>query len=244
MIKTAAVFGAGVMGAGIAQALAVAGCTVHLTDISPEAINAGLHRIEHGRFGIARAVARGKLDAATAEATLARIIGMPDDAAACAGVDAVVEAIPEDLTLKCALFRRIDALVPDHAVLASNTAGLPITALAWATAHPERVIGWHWAQPAPLMRLAEIITHPTCAPRTVELICEVARRAGKNPVVIKDQPEIWGFVANRINRAVRIEAARVVAEGVATEDEVDTIMKDCFRWPMGPFEMQRPGSMT
>jgi 3-hydroxyacyl-CoA dehydrogenase len=244
MIAKAAVFGAGVMGAGIAQALAVAGCTVNLTDISGAAIKAGMERIEHGRFGLARAVARGKMGAAEAEAALARIRPAEDDADACAGVDAVVEAIPEDLTLKCALFRRIDALAPDHAIMASNTAGLPITALAWATAHPERVVGWHWAQPAPIMRLAEIITHPTCAPRTVELICDLARRAGKNPVVIKDQPEIWGFVANRINRAVRIEAARVVAEGIATEDEVDTIMKDCFRWPMGPFEMQRPGSMS
>ncbi len=244
MISTAAVFGAGVMGAGIAQALAVAGCAVRLTDISADAIAAGMERIEHGRFGLRRAVARGKMAAADAEAAFARISSTADDAAACAGVDAVVEAVPEDLTLKCRLFRRIDALVPDHAVLASNTAGLPITALAWATLRPERVIGWHWAQPAPLMRLAEIITHPDCAPRTVDLICDIARRAGKNPVVIKDQPEIWGFVANRINRAVRIEAARVVAEGIATEDEVDTIMKDCFRWPMGPFEMQRPGSMT
>ncbi len=244
MIVSVAVFGAGVMGAGIAQALAVAGCTVNLTDISPTAIAAGMERIEHGRFGLRRAVARGKMDAAEAEAALARLRPVASDEAACAGVDAVVEAVPEDLTLKCALFRRIDTLVPDHAVLASNTAGLPITALAWATAHPERVIGWHWAQPAPIMRLAEIITHPSCAPRTIELICEIARRAGKNPVVIKDQPEIWGFVANRINRAVRIEAARVVAEGIATEEQVDTIMKDCFRWPMGPFEMQRPGSMT
>ena len=244
MIRTVAVFGAGVMGAGIAQALAVGGCIVRLTDISPKAIAAGMERIEHGRFGLARAVARGKLDAAAASAALARIQPTASDADACAGVDAVVEAIPEDLTLKCSLFRRVDALAPPHAILASNTAGLPITALAWATGRPDRVIGWHWAQPAPIMRLAEIITHPSCTPSTIELICDVARRCDKNPVVIKDQPEIWGFVANRINRAVRIEAARVVAEGIATEDQVDTIMKDCFRWPMGPFEMQRPGSMT
>lgn len=244
MIRTVAVFGAGVMGAGIAQALAVGGCAVRLTDISPEAIRAGMERIEHGRFGIARAVARGKLPAAEAEAALARITGVENDAAACDGADAVVEAVPEDLTLKCSLFRRIDVLAPPHAILASNTAGLPITALAWASGRPDRVVGWHWAQPAPIMRLAEIITHPACAPTTVELICEVAARCGKNPVVIQDQPEIWGFVANRINRAVRIEAARVVAEGIATEDQVDIIMKDCFRWPMGPFEMQRPGSMS
>ena len=244
MIRTVAVFGAGVMGAGIAQALAVGGCAVRLCDVSPAAIQGGMERIEHGRFGIARAVARGKLDATVGAAALARIRPVADDAEACAGVDAVVEAVPEDLTLKCSLFRRIDTLVPDHAILASNTAGLPITALAWATGRPDRVVGWHWAQPAPIMRLAEIITHPSCAASTIELICDLARRCDKNPVVIKDQPEIWGFVANRINRAVRIEAARVVAEGIATEDQVDAIMKDCFRWPMGPFEMQRPGSMT
>jgi 3-hydroxybutyryl-CoA dehydrogenase len=238
-----AVIGAGIMGAGIAQSLAVGGCRVRLFDISAAALDAGMRRIEHGRFGIARAVGRGKLGADEGQAALARLEAVRDEAAACDGVDAVVEAVPEDLALKCSVFRRLDALAPAHAVLASNTAGLPITALAWATQRPERVVGWHWAQPAPLMRLAEIIVHDRTAPEIVEAVSALARRCGKNPVVIRDQPETWGFVANRINRAVRREAARVVEEGIATEDQVDTIMRDCFRWPMGPFEMQRPGSM-
>jgi 3-hydroxyacyl-CoA dehydrogenase len=231
------------MGAGIAQSLAVAGYRVRLFDTSADALDGGMRRIEHGRFGLARAAERGKLSPADAWAARARIEPVRDDAAACDDVDAVVEAVPEDLALKCAVFRRLAALVPARAVLASNTAGLPITALAWATPQPERVIGWHWAQPAPLMRLAEIIVHDRTAPETIDIVSALARRCGKNPVVIRDQPEVWGFVANRINRAVRLEAARVVQEGVATEDQVDTIMKDCFRWPMGPFEMQRPGSM-
>lgn len=238
-----AVIGAGIMGAGIAQALAVAGCDVRLNDVDEAALRRGMDTIENGRFGIRRAVARNKMTAADGEAALARIRPLLELGEACRGIDVAVEAVPEFLDLKCEIFRKMDEASPAAAILTSNAAGLPITALAWATRRPARVLGWHWAQPAPIMVLAEIIVHAGTDPDACETISALARRCGKNPIVIKDQPEEWGFVANRINRAVRIEARRVVEEGVATEDQVDTIMKDCFRWPMGPFEMQRPGSM-
>jgi len=149
----------------------------------------------------------------------------------------VVEAVPVVLDLKCAVFRQMDELAQPRAILTSNSAGLPITALAWATRRPGQVMGWHWAQPCAVMRMAELVRAPSTTDETVAVVSDLARRCGKNPVVVKDQPEVWGYVANRINAAVRRESRRVVDEGICTEAEVDTLMKDCFRWPMGPFEL-------
>ena len=243
MATPVAVIGAGVMGAGIAQVLAIAGCEVQLHDVDADALARGLERLEHGRFGLRAAVARGKLAPEAAAAALGRIRGAPDLVEACTSSALVIEAVPEDLALKCKLFQRIDELAPADAVLASNTAGLPITALAWATRRPGKVIGWHWAQPTSVMAMAEIIVHPDTLDGTRDLVCDLARRCGKNPVVVRDQPRAWGFVANRINAAVRAEARRVVDEGIATEEQVDVLMRDCFRWPMGPFELMRPRSL-
>ncbi len=238
-----AVIGAGIMGTGIAQSLALAGCRVRLNDVAQERLQASVNTIEHGRFGLRRGVERGKVTAAAADEALARITTTVSLEDACAGIDLAIEAVPEDLTLKCDVFRRLDQAAPPAAILTSNAAGLPITALAWATGRPERVLGWHWAQPVAVIRLAELVAHPRTAQEAIDYVSELARRCGKNPIVVKDQPDSWGYVANRINRAVRLEARRVVEEGVASEDQVDEIMRDCFRWPMGPFEMQRPGSM-
>ena len=237
LLPTVGVIGAGIMGAQIAQVIATAGFAVRLFDTDAAQLPLALQTIEHGRFGLRRAVDRGKLTPAEADAALGRVTPATslDEAVGEAGL--VVEAVPELLDLKCAVFRELDALAPPHAILASNTAGLPITALSWATRRPEQVIGWHWAQPCAVMRMAEIIRAPRTSDATVALVSDLARRCGKNPVVVKDQPEVWGFVANRINAAVRREARRVVDEGIATEEQVDTLMRDCFRWPMGPFEL-------
>ena len=109
--------------------------------------------------------------------------------------------------------------------------------MAAATERPDRVIGWHWASPAPVMRMAEIVSTRDTADTTVETIVAVAKACGKNPVVVRDNPTTWGFVANRVYFAMVAEANRVVADGVATEDQVDQLMMDGFRWPSGPFGM-------
>jgi 3-hydroxyacyl-CoA dehydrogenase len=236
-VRTIAMIGAGVMGHGIAQVLATAGYDVRLYDVRAEALTAALERIDRGRYGLRGAVARGKLAEEQVEPILARISPTTDLAAACADVDLVVEAIPEDLGLKVQLFRQLDALAPPQAILASNTSGFPIVGLAYATDRPERVIGWHWSSPVPAMRLAEIAVHPATADDVRDTIVEVATRAGKNPVVIKDTSRHWGFVANRILMAVVRESRQIVAEGIATPEQVDDLVKDCFRWPVGPFEM-------
>ena len=224
------------MGAQITQVLATGGFEVSLLGLSDDALAAARKRIEDGRFGLNAGVARGKLERAESLRAAARITYTRSIEEACSGAGLVIEAVPEDLALKSEVFRRIDRLTGPDAVLASNTAGLPITALSNVTTRPERVIGWHWAQPAAVSRLAEIVVTPLTDPSTVERVESMARRCGKNPVVINDQPANWGFVTNRVMSLVRYEAERIVLEGVATREQVDTLLKDCFRWPFGPFE--------
>ncbi len=135
------------------------------------------------------------------------------------------------------MFRDLDRIAPPETILASNTSGLPIAALAAATDRPGLVIGWHWASPAPVMKLAEIAVTPETSAATIATVTAAAQRCGKHPVVVKDNPMAWGFVANRVYFAMVREAQRVVDEGIATRAEVDQLMMDCFRWPSGPFGM-------
>lgn len=232
------VMGAGVMGAGIAQVMAVAGHEVVCYDPSAEALDKGREGVDTGRFGVRGAVERGKLTEAEANAALARLV-FTDELEAVHRSDVVIEAVPEKLDLKVSVFRELDRRCPADTILASNSSGFPIAALAAATDRPDRVVGWHWASPAPVMKLAEIVRAPSTSDETTEAVVQLASGAGKNPVVIKDAPTSWGYVSNRVYFAMVREAARVVQEEVATREEVDQLMVDCFRWPSGPFGMTR-----
>ncbi len=236
MVQSIGVIGSGVMGGGIAQSAAVAGYRVVCTDVSADALARAERDAVEGRFGIAGAVKLGKLGASEADAARGRIRWCSDFAAA-AACDLVIECVPERLDLKLAIFRELDRAAPAHAILASNTSGFPLTALAGATARPERVIVWHWASPAFVMKFAELVVTPKTDPKVTETVSEIATRCGKHPIVVKDQPLAWGFVANRIYGAMLREAARVVDEGVASHEQVNQLMVDCFRWPVGPFAM-------
>lgn len=238
-IRTVAIVGAGVMGSQIGQVLAVSGCAVRLHDVSADQFPPGLERIEHARFGLRKGVERGKLTAEQAASALRRITTTTDLAAACADADLVVEAVPEDIGLKVRVFRQLDRLAPPRALLVSNSAGLPIAAMAYATDRPEKVLGWHWFQPCAVMPLVEIVVHEGVATAARDAMVAFSARCGKRPQVIRDHAMVWGFVGNRINRAVRMEAARIVAEGIATEEQVDAVMRDGFRWSMGPFELMK-----
>ena len=189
-----------------------------------------------GRYGFERAVSRGKLSREEADGALARLSfsAQLDEAAGC---DVVLECVPERLDLKLRVFRDLDARAPASTILASNTSGFPITALAAVTERPDRVIGWHWASPPPVMRLAEIVVTPQTSEETTARVSALARQAGKNPIAVKDFPTQWGFVANRIYFAMIQEAQRVVDQGIASPEEVNQLMVDCFRWPVGPFAM-------
>ena len=181
-------------------------------------------------------MARGKLTAPEGEAALDRITFTTDRDTAEA-VDVIIEAVPERLDLKIDLFRELDERCPAHTILASNSSGFPVQALAAATNRGDRVVGWHWASPPPVMRLAEIVRAPQTSEETIETVCRLAAAAGKNPIVVNDSATSWGYITNRVYGAMMREANAAVAEGVATRAEVDQLMIDCFRWPSGPFGM-------
>lgn len=231
-----AVIGAGVMGSGIAQTLAIAGYETVCCDLAAEAIARARVEVVSGRYGMEGAVARNKLSRDAMQAALTRLT-WSDSLAMAAVADLIVECVPETLDLKIRVFRELDRVAKPTAILASNTSGFPIAALAAATGRPDRVVGWHWASPPPVMRLAEIVAAERTSAATIETIVEVARNCGKNPIVVKDSAMAWGFVANRVYLAMIREAQRVVDEGVATREQVNALMEDAFRWPVGPFAM-------
>lgn len=237
-MTTIGVIGSGVMGSGIAQVLAVAGNQVRSYDLDPAALQRARDQIATGRFGLAGAVERGKLTAADAEAALGRITFTGDLDEALAG-DVVIEAIPERLDLKLRFWHDADRRAPAATIFASNSSGFPIAAMAAVVERPALMVGWHWASPAPVMRLAEIVRGPETADATVDTVVTLARAAGKNPIVVQDTTRAWGYVANRVYAAMVREALQVVNEGIATKEQVDELMVDCFRWPAGPFGMAR-----
>ena len=230
------ILGAGVMGSGIAQVTALGGFETVCFDPDVDARDHALEHIGHGRYGIDSAVERGKVTRADADAALARIT-VTDSFAAAAGTDLVIEAVPERLALKMRVFRDLDREAPAATILCSNSSGFSIAALAAATERADRVIGWHWASPAPVMKLAEIVRTRETSDATVEAVRAAALQCRKHPVVVQDSEIHWGYVANRVYFAMIAEAERVVAEGIATRDEVDQLMTDCYRWPSGPFGM-------
>jgi len=230
------VIGAGVMGSGIAQTLATAGYRTVCTDTSKDALAAAREAVRTGRYGVERGVARGKISEAEAEATLERLT-FSDAFEEAAATDLVVECVPEQIDLKIRIFRELDAKAGESTILASNSSGFPIAALAAATDRPERVLGWHWASPPVVMKFAEIVVTDVTDESAIERVREAATACGKNPVVVKDHPQMWGYVANRIYFAMLREAGRVVEDGVASRAEINQLMVDCFNWPVGPFAM-------
>jgi 3-hydroxybutyryl-CoA dehydrogenase len=228
-IRSVGVVGAGTMGAGIAQVVAEAGLDVRLHDPVDGATQRALGRIGSS---LERRVDRGQLTALDAGAALARI-QHGDSVEGIASADLVIEAIPEDLALKQDLFRRLDAASSEGAILATNTSSLSIGAIASATRLPERVVGMHFFNPVPSMALVEVIAGPMTATDIVDTIALFGRRLGKTPVVAADTP---GFIVNRVARPYYLEAFRILGEGSAGVEVIDTAMRGIgFR--MGPFEL-------
>ena len=232
------VAGAGVMGSGIAQVLAVAGHDVVCTDLAESSLDAAREAVETGRYGVRSAVERGKLTTDQADRALQRLT-FTTDTDALTDRYLVIEAIPELLDLKVRFWRELDAIADRGTIFASNSSGFPVVAMAAATDRPDRFVGWHWASPAPVMRLAEIVRARGTSDETVDAVVAMAEGAGKNPVVVGDTDTRWGYVTNRVYFAMIREAMAVVDEGIAERDQVDQLMVDCFRWPAGPFGMTR-----
>ncbi|MFL3012349.1 MAG: 3-hydroxyacyl-CoA dehydrogenase family protein [Acidimicrobiales bacterium] len=232
------VVGAGVMGSGIAQVMALSGCEVVCSDIDEEVLNTASVSVDSGRFGVRSAVERGKLTDEEANNALERL-RFTTETKEFDDLDLIIEAIPERFDLKVSFWKELDETASDRTIFASNSSGFPISAMAAATERADRFIGWHWASPAPVMKLAEIIRGRETSQETVDTVVSLAESAGKNPVVISDTDTNWGYVTNRVYFAMVKEASAVVNEGIADRDQIDQLMTDCFRWPSGPFGMTR-----
>lgn len=230
MAEQIAVIGAGLMGAGIAQVAAVAGYDVVLRDVTPEALDRGLGSI---RSSYAKLVERGRLAADDVDAALARIITTTDLEAA-ATADLVVEAVFERIEVKAEVFRALDAICKDDAVLASNTSAIPITSIAAVTARPESVVGTHFFSPVPLMRLCEVVRGYKTSDASIEAARTFAERVGKTVVVVNR--DVAGFVTTRLISALAMEAVRLLESGVASAEDIDTACRLGFGHAMGPLE--------
>ena len=229
--RVVAVLGAGTMGHGIAHVAALAGCTVRLRDIEQRFVDKGLAAI---RANLDTGVAKGKVAAADRDAALARITGTVDLAAAAAGADLVVEAVPEQIELKRETFRALDAHAPAHAVLATNTSSLPVTDIAAAVADRGRVLGMHFFNPPHIMELVELVIPEGTRAATTETAEAFCRAAGKTSIRVKDSP---GFASSRLGLVLGLEAMRMLEQGVASAEDIDTAMTLGYRHPMGPLRL-------
>ncbi|MCS7139799.1 MAG: 3-hydroxyacyl-CoA dehydrogenase NAD-binding domain-containing protein [Candidatus Nezhaarchaeota archaeon] len=233
-VKKVAIIGFGTMGSGIAQVFALAGYEVVARDVTRELLDRGLGLIRDGPFGLSKAVEKGRIKKEDADAALARIKTTTSLAEAVKGVDIVIEAVFENLDLKRQVFKEVDEVAPPHAIIASNTSTLSITALAAVTKRPEKVVGMHFFNPVPVMRLVEVVRGLATSDETVEVVRQLAIKLGKTPIVCKDVP---GFVANRVAFPYLVEAMRLYEMGVASAQDIDAAMKLGYNFPMGPLEL-------
>lgn len=229
-VKKIMVVGAGQMGNGIAQVAAQAGYDVVLNDITMELAEKGLNNIKKI---LSKNVSKGKISEEEKEKILSKIT-LSDKLDPAKECDLIIEAVIENMDIKAKVFSELDNLAPEHAILASNTSSLPITQIAACTKRPEKVIGMHFMNPVPVMKLVEIINGLETAREVTETIKQVAEKMGKVPVECKDVP---GFVSNRILLVMINEAIWELYEGVATREGIDTIMKLGMNHPMGPLAL-------
>ncbi|QHT48191.1 3-hydroxybutyryl-CoA dehydrogenase [Halobacillus sp. ACCC02827] len=229
-MKRMMVIGAGQMGSGIAQVFAQAGLEVKFNDISEDALIQGRKGIENR---LRRAVDKGRITEADMRDVLGRITTTTDlkEASDC---DLIIEAVVEKMDVKTNVFRQLDEIAPEHAILATNTSSLPITDIAAATNRPSQVIGMHFMNPVPVMKLVEIIRAIQTSDATYEAVEAMTVKLEKTPVEVEDFP---GFVSNRILMPMINEAIYTVYEGVATPEDVDAVMKLGMNHPMGPLTL-------
>lgn len=229
-INTVMVIGAGQMGGGIAQVMATAGHKTYLNDVNIEIV---MKRIDFINKLLEKDVSKGKITEEQRDATLNNLIPSTDqhDAADC---DLVVEAIVENMDVKAKVFKNLDEVCKPSCILASNTSSLPITEIAAHTKRPEQVIGMHFMNPVPVMKLVEIIRGLATSDETYQAIQEESLALNKTPVEVRDVP---GFISNRVLQVMINEAIYCLYEGVATPEDIDTVMKLGMNHPMGPLQL-------
>lgn len=224
------VIGTGTMGNGVAQVFAQAGFEVLLKGRSEASLGRARKAIEKN---LSRLVEKGKLEISGKDDILARIKDT-QDYADCREADLLVEAVAESMDVKCDIFRTLDGICKPEAILATNTSSLSVTEIAAVTSHPEKVIGMHFFNPVPVMKLVEVIKGQMTAPEVYERVTEVARLLGKVPVGVDEAP---GFVVNRILIPMINEGIGILAEGIAGKEEIDEAMKLGANHPMGPLAL-------
>ena len=230
-IKHVGVVGAGTMGHGIAQVAAMAGFTVKMYDVEVAFLDRAVERI---RANLEKGVELGKVSPSTRDGTIAAISTTTDLGEVADGADMIIEAAPEDPDLKREIFAELDAAAPPHAILASNTSSLSITRIAESTERPGQVLGMHFFNPVHIMKLLEIVRTEVTEDRAVAAAQAVGEAMGKTPIVVKDSP---GFATSRLGLILGLEATRMLDEGVATPEDIDTAMELGYGHPMGPFKL-------
>lgn len=229
-IETVSVLGAGVMGMGISQHLAQQGFNVAVCDLTEEILKRSLERTQRNLQSL---VERGRMSEDEAKAVVSRI-KTTTRMEEITDVDLVIECVYEDMETKKRVFAELDRLCPPHTILATNTSILSPTEIGSATKRPEKTIGMHWFNPAPVMRLIEVTAGMETSEETIEAVMEFSRRVGKTPVRVKEAP---GGIVSRILSAMRNAAVDILAEGVASAEDIDTAMKLGAGFPMGPLEL-------
>lgn len=230
-IRKILVVGAGTMGNGIAHVAAQCGYAVRLVDVSAERLGAALRTIESN---LARQAKKGTIAESDIPAILARIMHTTELSTAAGDVDIAIEAASESFDVKRSIFVILDRTAPGHCILASNTSSISITAIAATTARADRVIGMHFFNPVPVMKLCEIVRGQSTSDETYMATFALAQALGKTPVTVQDYP---GFVSNRILMPMINEAIYCLMEGVASAEDIDTVMKLGMNHPMGPLQL-------
>jgi 3-hydroxybutyryl-CoA dehydrogenase len=230
-MKQIVVIGAGQMGNGIAHVFAQSGFSTALVDIRQESLDKAMATISKN---LDRQVSKGSITEATKTETLQRLSTSTDMAASCATADLVVEAATENIDLKLKIFADLDRMAPAHCILASNTSSISITRIAAATQRPDKVIGMHFMNPVPVMKLVEVIRGYSTSNDVTNTILQLSLNLGKSPVEVNDLP---GFVANKILMPMINEAIYTLYEGTAGVEEIDTVMKLGMAHPMGPLRL-------
>lgn len=231
-VREILVVGAGAMGSQIAMVCALAGYRATATDVADDALQRADTQL---RSRVRRTVEKGRLPAADAETAFDRLTLTTDLDGAAARADFVIEAAVEKLDVKREVFARLDAIAPEHAILTTNSSTIVSSQLADATDRPDRVANLHFFNPALMMACVEVVGSPATSAATLQTTVELARRLGKQPVVLRR--EIPGFVANRILNAVRDEALHLLENGVSSVADIDTACRTALGYPMGPFEL-------
>ena len=230
-LKKVMVIGAGQMGSGIAQVMAAHGVEVTLRDIKQEFVDRGIAKIEKS---LAHSVTKGRITEDDKNATMARIHGVVDLTPEACDVHLAIEAATENIKIKQSIFKELDEKMPKDAIIASNTSSVSITMLAAGTSRPDKFIGMHFFNPAPVMKLVEVTKGLGTSEETFEKVYELAKALEKNPVKVNDAP---GFVGNRIMIPMINEVIFTLSEGVASKEDIDAVAKLGFNHPMGPLAL-------